>query len=374
MQIYARSLRRFCKYASINPYDFPKIGLEKIEDLLVDFIADKREVFAPKYLNVIFNAVKRWCYIRKMIKTTKLFREIKFDKSSRKTDALTEAALETKHVKTCLKIANLEDSIDVGLYGLVGLRPQIIPQLRVKDIYHKNYEIVDGTFRFTKKPVIMFIPRTYKGNKGNITFLVFIPTQVADRIELQLNTNTKITSQTKISESDNVREVYYKMKTLLMHPAINFNGRPYLLRSYADGILDRITKLFNDEDFKEFLMGHRGKLSAIYQIRGLTDEKEKEMRDMYVKACDRWINENIFEMALHEDIERAKLLSDMARQLNVNPKDLDNAFELLNNGKMTMKEYKSEITELTKQAQQKQIREQFEKLYLEMEKKHNNEI
>lgn len=221
--VYARSLRRFCRYANISPSDFSTLSLERIEDLVTDFIADNRDHLAPKYLNVVFNAVKRWCYIRCLIKSTKMFREIKFDKSSRKTDALHEPMIETQQMKTLFKIANLEDRVDVGLYGLVGLRPRIIPQLKVKDIYRNNYEIVNGKIKLTAKPTLMVIPRTYAGNKRNITFLVFIPTQLAELTELLLNTNGEVTPETKISTSDNVRDVYYKMKTLLTHPTVDFN-------------------------------------------------------------------------------------------------------------------------------------------------------
>jgi len=135
------------------------MGLERIEDLTADFIAEKRDVIAPKYLNVVYCSIKRWFYIKRMIKSTKMFRELRFDKTSRKIDALSEAPIETRHVKTMFKIGNLDDTADTGLYALVGLRPQIIPQLHVKDTYRKNYEIDnEGELRFTIKPPIMIIP------------------------------------------------------------------------------------------------------------------------------------------------------------------------------------------------------------------------
>lgn len=305
---YKNNLRIFCNGARVRPSDFAQLGLERVEDLTADFIAEKRGMLAPKYLNAIYCAIKRWCHIQRMVKSTRMFREIRFDKTSRKVDALTEMPVETRHVKTVFKIADLEDAIDAGLYALIGLRPRIIPQLVVRNLHVRNYEIdADGKFRFTMKPPIMVIPRTYAGNKGNITFMVFIPTKLAELVELQLNTKEPITEDTKISPSRDASALWYKMRKLLRHPAVNFKGRPYLLRSFADDINDRITLMFNDEDFKEFLMGHRSRMSAIYQMRGLTTEKEDKYRDMYVKACDEWISNDIFETCSSQAVKNEEI-------------------------------------------------------------------
>ncbi len=359
-----RALRVFCKYARTQPYDFERIELEKIEDSAADFIADNHDRLAPKYLNLIFNAVKRWYQIHGLIKSTKMFREIRFDTSSRKTDALTEAMLETKHIKMGFKVANLEDQIDWGLYVLCGLRPKIIPQLKVKNLHQRNYEIIDGALRFTTKPPLMIIPRAYAGNKGNITFLAFIPTRLAELLEMQLKINERVTLETKISKSDNNREVYYKIKCLFKHPSIRFNGRPYLLRKYADRILDRITKIYNDEDMKEFLMGHKGKISAIYQITGLTKEKEKELRDMYVKACDEWIDENIFEMRSKEEIDKAELIIRVTKSSGVelDEQKIEALREMFNCGKLTFERFEAEIGKLTLQAFDRQVEARFDQL------------
>lgn len=105
--------------------------------------------------------------------------------------------LETKHIKAGFKVANLGDQIDWGLYALCGLRPRLIQQLKVKNLYARNYEIVNGDFRFTVKPPLLIIPRTYAGNKANITFMVFIPTKLADLLEMQLNTISNIEAETR---------------------------------------------------------------------------------------------------------------------------------------------------------------------------------
>ena len=372
-EIYECALRRFCKEIDVTPNELARKPLDEVEDLTEMFIHQNKGKLSPKYLNVVYCSIKSWCLFNKKIKNTAQFRQIKFDKSSRKTDALTETMLETKHIKTSFKIANLEDQVDWGLYGLCGLRPRIIPQLAVRDLYSKNYEIVDGKLRFTVRPPLMIIPQTYAGNKGNITFMVFIPSKLAELVEMQLNANDKITPETRISESDNKAEIYYKIKCLFKHPSINFKGRPYLLRSYADRILERITHQFNEEDFKEFLMGHRGKISAIYQIKALTKEDEERYREMYVEACDKWISQNIFETVSREKIDKGEMLIAYSQQIaDIDQDKLRPLKQAFVSGKLSTKTLQIELGKLTRQALDKTMEAKFEQLYLKMEAKHNN--
>ena len=371
--MYASTLTSFCEFGGVSdPHALNELGIEEIESLMQKWINRNRCRLAPKYLNITYCSVKRWCQIRGLIKSTKMFREIKFDKSSRKTDALTEAMLETKHIKAGFKVADLEDQIDWGLYALCGLRPRIIPQLKVANLYQRNYEIVDGNFRFTVKPPLMIIPRTYAGNKANITFMVFIPTKLADLLEMQSNTNGNVTTETKISQCGNTRAVYFKIKCLFKHPSINFKGRPYLLRKFADRILDRVTKIYNDEDMKEFLMGHKGKISAVYQTTGLTEEREKELRDMYVNACDNWISRNIFDTASQEEIDKAETLIAYSRQIAELDRDkLEALRQTLKKGTLTVEALQAELGKLTREALDRTMEAKFEQLFLRMNHKYN---
>lgn len=126
---YARSIDKFCTEQEINPFDFPKIGLEAIIDMAETYIINHVDTLAPKYLNVIYNAVKTWCFVLRMIKNRKLFREIKFDKQSRKMDAMTEQPLETRHIRELMMISDAHERTLLGLYALCALRPSLIPQL-----------------------------------------------------------------------------------------------------------------------------------------------------------------------------------------------------------------------------------------------------
>jgi len=378
---YAYALAGFCRFVGVRDGDeLVSLGLERIEEFMTKWIrmhdgrtAERREdVLSPKYLNRVYSAVKCYCVIRGLIKSTRMFKQIRFDGTSRKIPALKEAMLTLDTLKRCFSIADLDDKIDLGFYGLMGLRPNLIPQLRVKDLHSRNYTIKDGTFKFTVKPPILIVDREYIGNKGNITFMSFIPSKLAEFIELKLNSQKPVTPEMRLSSCKNAVSLYNKIKRIFEHPTINFKGRPYLLRKYADQILERITRIYNDEDLKEFLMGHKGRISAIYQISGLTYEAENTYREIYTKACDNWINEQIFGLVSKDERYRAETLAHFAEKVGADPRDVRRTLTKYLTGQISYEAFDGKLTDLTKTAMRQQMKEEFEKLYLEMEAKYNN--
>lgn len=247
-------LRTICKYATVDsPFELIDKGLEWIEDTTEDWIRAHEHKLAPKHLNMVYCAIKTWCKATRLIKNRNLFREIDFDKTSRKTEALTETMITTKMVRQIFEICDIGDKVDFGLYALFGLRPSLIPQLKVKHFHERSAHIENGKLIIDRKPALLIITRLdedgkpLRGNKGNITFFVFVPTKICELIETWLNTNCGVvTSETRISEARNIDAVYFKVKQA--YGKIGFEGRPYLLRSYADRILERITREYNEED------------------------------------------------------------------------------------------------------------------------------
>lgn len=84
---YKRALRKFCSFAEVdNPYDLVKLEatkertLDRIERLMVRFIRthDQRtaqnaeDILSPKYLNIVYCSVKRWCTIKELIKSARI--------------------------------------------------------------------------------------------------------------------------------------------------------------------------------------------------------------------------------------------------------------------------------------------------------------
>jgi hypothetical protein len=364
LDMYAYSLARFCNTQNVAPFDFETVGLETIEDQTEQFIRTNQETLSPKYLNVIYNAVKSWCFCTKMIKSRKLFREIKFDKSSRKVDAISETSLETVHIKQMIQISDLDTKILIGLYGFCGLRPAIIPQLKIEDFAPNDYKIENGRIHFQNKNPFLYVPKEYEGNKAHIKFFVIVHSKISELLEIALNSNTEpVTAKTPLMRKYNSQDAIYQ-KVVLLFASVGFSGRPYLMRSYADKLLDR--NLANgekrDEDLKEFMLGHKGKISAIYQLKALSTEDAKVYRRMF-ENIDSWICENVFGSATPEGLTRAKVQAELAQQFGVNAEQLKQMIDALTQGKITQANFDSDLTKLIEAAQQRNLETKFETLF-----------
>lgn len=382
---YVSTLKTFCKYIDVeDPFELVGLGLERVEDLVEEYIRRHEHQLSPKYLNVVYCAIKTWCKATRLIKSRKLFREIDFDKSSRKSEALLETMITTTHVKQLMDILDIKHKIDVGLCGLVGLRPSLVPQLKVLmgknqcGFHPRSAHIENEKLVIDRKPAIMIITRLdesgrpRRGNKGNITFFVFIPSKLCELIETFVNsTHDVVAPDTRISDSHNVDSVHYKVKRRALRK-IGFKGRPYLLRKFADRVLERITYRFNDEDFKEFLMGHKGEISAIYQMAGLVEEDEAKYREMYVKVCDSFINERIFGTVAKEQKTVVQALGAFAAQQGVDLEKIEAVMKTLESGKMTFEQFNAQLTQLAKEAQEVKMEQRFGELFAREYAKHNN--
>lgn len=186
LEAYAQKIRKFSESQTppINPFDFPTIGLKQIEQLTETYITMHIDDTAPKSLNVIFCAIKAWCFALEIISNRKMFREIDFDKSSRKIDAITEQPLEPQTVKKLFDISDCDEKVVLGLYGLNGLRPALIPQAIISWIFPQHYKIENNAFKFTVKNPFMYIPKNINGNKATgITFFTILHSKLAEFID-----------------------------------------------------------------------------------------------------------------------------------------------------------------------------------------------
>ncbi len=119
-------------------------------------------------------------------------------------------------------------------------------------------------------------------------------------------------------------------------------------------------------------MGHKGKVSMIYQVKGLTKEDEKTYRDMYVKACDSFINEQIFGTVTREQKTIVQALGAFAAQQGVDIEEIEAIMKTLESGKMTFEQFNAQLTQLTKEVQEVKIEQRFAKLFAREYAKHNN--
>jgi hypothetical protein len=362
--MYALTLARFCKSENVEPFDFETLGLETIEDKCENFIRQNQDRLSPKYLNVIFNAVKSWCFCTKLIKSRKLFREIKFDKSSRKFDAINEVSLETSHIKQMIQTSDMDTKILVGLYAFAGLRPALIPQLTVGDFAVNDYTLQNGKIEFQNKNPFLYVNKNYEGNKAHITFFVILHSKITELLETALNSNSEpVTAKTPLMRKYNSSDAIYQ-KIVSLFASVGFVGRPYLLRSFADKVLDRnlASGEKRDEDLKEFMLGHKGKISAVYQLKALSTEDAVQYRKMYDNV-DKWICENIFGTATTEGLVRAKAQSELALKFGADPTQTKQLVDALTVGEMTIEQYDRDLTKAIEQAQTKSLEAKFEMLF-----------
>jgi len=347
---YTHALGTICKAFGVTPNELLKIPLEEIENKTEDFILDHKTKYAPKQLNVIFSAVKAWLFVNRVIKYRKLFREIKFDKTSLKNSALLSESISTEDMKKLISLSNGEDSVVIALGGFMALRPSIVPQLKVHHIHptHRKIVIENGVARLQlRKPTLMVVPRLtdegtpLEGNKANIDFLVFIPTRFAEKIELNLATR-KLSTEAEMLEAnlthlDNKRDYSYVIKKYFK--LIGKDGLPpYRLRNYADFMLDKIA----DKDLKENLMGHKGEISAVYGFRGLNAEKIGDFERLY-SVVDRFIDENIFGSLSDTDRKIAVAQTGLAQSLGVSAERVAEILGTLDSGKMSLTQFNEAI-------------------------------
>ena len=363
-KVYTVSILKLCNTMNTTPEQLLEWDLERVENLTEDFILDHRKILAPRYLNVIYNAVKTWLFVNRKIKSRKLFKEIKFDKSSLKVSALLTESITTTDMKKMLQLANGEESVVIGFYGLMGLRPSLISQLKVKHIHKRSKTIKDKGIQL-KRPCLVIVPSKdgnndwVKGNKAHIDFMVFVPSRITELTELNLN-KIPITDETKLTCVDSNRDVRYIIKKYLK--MINKEHlSPYRLRNYADYVLD---KNIADKDLKEQLMGHKGTISAVYQFRGLSPEKEDEFRKEYMKV-DRWIDENIYGALSETDRKIAIAQSTLAETLGVPKEKVAEILNLLDEGKITLEQFNKTIAIQIQQSYREQIKDEIKKLIKE---------
>ena len=371
VQSYAIQLHLFCKAQQIDPFDFPKLGLEEIEDRTETHMLKLRDKIAPKTLNLQFCAIKTWCFALHMIKNRKLFREIDFDKDSRKTDAMTEKPLETEHIKKIMQISDAYEQALVGLLGLDGLRPSLLSQLKVGNLNPEDYTIENGKLVFKTQNPFLSIPKDYEGNKAHITFFVILPTKITQQLMYCVNNTAEpVTPQTKLIKkyAETEQTVYQKCKEIFRK--IGFVGRPYLLRSYADRLLDRNlrnpTSEKRDEDLKEFMLGHKGKISAIYQFKALSHEDKAEYLKAYSQV-DKWINEKIFSIVSNESLEIASATAKFAETMGAPKEKIAAILELFSKNKLSLDAYEKQLKGLTETTMKETMKQQVRSMMQEIQ-------
>ena len=384
---YIYDLKKFLRWVSetekrpIDEYEFLKFPLDpKMFDLTEAFIrlneirfddmseAEIETKMAPKRLNSTYCAIKKWLLINGIINNTKLFKQIDFNKTSPKRSAIDQEVIEIRHLKQAFTTLPLDEKVDIGLYSLCALRPQIIHALKIRDILPNFYTIKSGKIEL-RKPTLV-VGRT--PNKGNFDFLIVLPIKLGEWLELYLNTKIHTNDIDKIKDiklgncrrPDKCDTRDLNDVTNKLFKSLGLAGAsPYTLRSLGDTILERLTYVHNDEDLKEFLMNHTGKISSTYGLKGILKSTERQDEILRKYQCvDTWINENIFELRGKEEKEKADIIADFAKLSGVSEEKVKAIRELFDTGKMSLEQLKEEIFKVSKDATRDSIRSEIRSL------------
>lgn len=272
-------------------------------------------------------------------------------------------------------LCNRKRKIILSFTGLSALRPSLIPYLKVKHIYPEHRTIKNDKITLAK-PCLIIVPNlvTNKngmplrdergrairvtGNKANIPFPSFIPSNTIELLESFLNALPKVTLETPLTTCKNKRQVIHIIKSC--YREIGYEGKPYDLRNFGSTIIDRLTLMFNFKDLKEYMLGHKPKIgNGLYTLKGLSNEKLADWTEKYRKACENWMNEAIFRVSQKNEFSR--ILVEISQDLGVMDRDLRDLERELEQGKIGREEFKARIGALIDRAQESRVRSLFER-------------
>jgi len=117
-----------------------------------------------------------------------------------------------------------------------------------------------------------------------------------------------------------------------------------------------------DTDLKEFMMGHKGTIAAVYQFKALSEEDARQYRKMF-ESVDKWLNVNVFGMAAEDDYDRAKMQCEVAVKFGASQERMTEMLALLNVGKMTMQAFDAELSAAIDMAQKRNLENRFDALF-----------
>ena len=192
------------------------------------------------------------------------------------------------------------------------------------------------------------------GNKASFEYPVFIPTAIAQRIEIWINDFYKVvTPESKLNPADNFSDVCYIMKKYFSK--VGFNGRPYMARKFAS---DTVLKQLEygekgDTLLKETMCGHKKGVKQIYDIlSGLNEEKILGWQKHYVNTVDSFINEKFFDINPTRKLKAARILVDLAADLGV---DVAPIFVKLKEGNMDLNTFRGQVATTIQRGQGNQL-------------------
>jgi len=302
-EVYLRTLGLYCKLNNTDPRKILEDAKEG--KLKKDFM-----VFVRK----LENEGKAGSYIvrfKKVISSWVKFNDISLDlRSVRIKEASRNPTVEDERVPTqeelskIITVSSLRGRVSIALMAFSGLRPETIGNfkgtdgLKLSDL--PELRINEGKIEFLKIPTIVRVRSTL--SKKRHEYMTFLPEEGCNYVKEYLESRTKegekLTYDSPlIALGGPVPGTHERPRTQLVTRDIrkamrklNFNWRPYVLRSYFSMALDIAeNKGIISHNWREYWMGHTGDISARYSTnKKLSPEMIEEMRETY-KKCSAYL-------------------------------------------------------------------------------------
>ena len=309
----ARILYRFLQDHDMTPaalVDAAKKDRRKVEDLLMDFIAELHEKgYSPGYMENYLKAVRSWLEFNDI----RLVRRIKLGNRN-STPTIDDERVPTKReLRQILNYADERGRCSIALLAFAGLRPQVLGDmngqqgLEIRDLPEAKVNGDEVEFSLNPSRVVVR-PELSKTRRKYFTFLPsegceyvksYLERRLAEGEELE--SNSAIISvkpgyeETGLrTEARNSGHITTKTITKEIRDAMRprFKWRPYVLRAYFDTqllVAENHGKL--SHAYRQFFMGHKGDIEARYTTNKgkLPEAVIEDMRQSFQK-CEEYLS------------------------------------------------------------------------------------
>jgi len=298
-----RTLGLYCKLNNTNPRKILEDAREG--KLKKDFMAFVRKLEnegkAGSYIVRFKKVISSWVKFNDLSLD---LRSVKIKEASRNPTVEDERVPTQEELSKIITVSSLRGRVSIALMAFSGLRPETIGNfkgtdgLKLSDL--PELRINEGKIEFVKIPTIIRVRSTL--SKKRHEYMTFLPEEgcnyIKEYLESRMKEGEKLTYDSPLITLEGpIPGTHERPRTQLVTRDIrkamrklNFNWRPYVLRSYFSMALDIAeNKGIVSHNWREYWMGHTGDISARYSTnKKLSPEMIEEMRETY-KKCSPYL-------------------------------------------------------------------------------------
>ncbi len=299
-----RRLGLFCEFVKKSPTDLLKMNEKEINDLLMDFVRDFRNVppgHSGPYIASMIKAVKSWLLFNGIVIT----RKIKIGGLGTRVTLKDERVPTQDELRRIFLASDSRERVACSIMAFTGVRPQVLGNyrgtdgLRISDIKDIKIDKETMAIDVIKVPVRIVI-RSELSKKDN-EYFTFIGSEGVEYLKLYLEERMK---QGEILKGNSPVLTPAKSGIRTDNPFISTTNigdtirgairnaglhvRPYVLRKYFDTQLLQAESKVQElrRDYRVFWMGHKGDMEHEYTLNHgfLPESIIEDMRNAYAKS------------------------------------------------------------------------------------------